>query len=104
MRMRRSSAVDSLIRARPSSSDEVPEDTPATLTLQLSLGRYDISREAMLADALRFGLPGHDAAASHLDALLLRIEHAYGQVEGMLSAGLQTLLRRRMRDNIDLLR
>jgi serine/threonine-protein kinase HipA len=81
-----------------------PDDTPATLTLQLSLGRYDISREAMLADALRFGFAGHDAAASYLDALLTRIEHAYGQVEGILSPGLQALLRRRMRGNIDLLR
>ena len=81
-----------------------PEDTPATLTLQLSLGRYDISREAMLADALRFGFAGRDAAASYLNALLLRIEHVYGQIEGMLGPGLQTLLRKRMRDNIDLLR
>lgn len=81
-----------------------PDHTPATLTLQLSLGRYDISREAMLADALRFGFAGRDAAASYLDALLLRIEHAYGQVEGMLGPGMQALLRKRMRDNIDLLR
>ena len=81
-----------------------PDDTPATLTLQLSLGRYDISREAMLADALRFGFAGHDAAASYLDALLTRIEHAYGRVEGILGAGLQWLLRKRMRDNVDLLR
>jgi serine/threonine-protein kinase HipA len=81
-----------------------PDDTPATLTLQLSLGRYEISREAMLADALRFGFAGHDAAASYLDALLLRIGHSYGQVEGILSPGLQALLRRRMRGNIDLLR
>jgi serine/threonine-protein kinase HipA len=76
----------------------------ARYDLGLVLGRYDISREAMLADAVRFGFSGREAAASYLDALLLRIEHAYGQVEGILSPGLQALLRRRMRDNIDLLR
>jgi serine/threonine-protein kinase HipA len=73
------------------------------LTLQVSLGRHDISREAMLANAIRFGFENHEAASVYFDALLLRIRHAYTQVAHLLGSELQTMMNQRLQDNIKIL-
>lgn len=80
-----------------------PDETPRRLTLQLSLGRHDISREAMLANAIRFGFENHEAASVHFDALLLRIQHAYTQVAHLLGSELQAMMNQRLQDNIKIL-
>ena len=80
-----------------------PDEMPRTLTLQLSLGRHDISREAILADGLRFGFDNRDAAALFLDALLERIRYAFPIVEDILSGELRALMGRRLQDNIKIL-
>ena len=80
-----------------------PDEQPKALTLQLSMGRYDSSREAILADAIRFGFDGIAAAGSYLDALLQRIALAFPAVENILSRDLHALMANRLQNNIDLL-
>lgn len=46
---------------------------PDRLAMQLSKGRFDIGRDAILADHARFGFATPQLARAHLDALLQRI-------------------------------
>ncbi len=80
-----------------------PDEQPKTLTLQLSMGRYDISREAILSDAIRFGFDDRAAADSYLDSLLERIALAFPVVETLLSSDLLTLMTKRLQNNLNLL-
>jgi serine/threonine-protein kinase HipA len=80
-----------------------PDDTPKALTMQLSLGRNDISREAILADAIRFGFDSPQFAAAHLHHLLQRIQHAFAQVETILSNDLRRMMAQRLHDNLETL-
>lgn len=80
-----------------------PDEHPKTLTMQLSLGRFDISRDAVLADAIRFGFESKEAASNHLEALLARIAAAFKGVTPLLTAALQGLLRGRLENNLRLL-
>jgi serine/threonine-protein kinase HipA len=80
-----------------------PVETPRTLTLQLSMGRFDISRAAALADAQRFGFEHIDEASSYLDALLSRISAGFEQVARWLEPEWRETLRNRMQENITLL-
>ena len=59
--------------------DVVPNTAlmPTRLTMQMSAGRFDISREAVLADAARFGFDSRLNAERHLDALLDKIEASF---------------------------
>jgi serine/threonine-protein kinase HipA len=56
--------------------DVVPNtaEMPTRLAMQLSAGRFDISRTSVVADAVRFGFDGRVEAQRHLDTLLDRIE------------------------------
>jgi serine/threonine-protein kinase HipA len=81
-----------------------PVETPRTLTMQLSIGRFDISRSALLADAHRFGFDSGEEANDYLDSLLTRIEIGFDQVVDWLDSNWQEALRTRMRHNISLLR
>lgn len=81
-----------------------PVESPRALTMQLSMGRFDISREAVLGDAIRFGFTSRDEASTHLDALLGRIKGGFAQVEDLLSAELRGMLRVRLQQNLALLR
>lgn len=81
-----------------------PADTPHHLVLQLSQGRFDIARDAVLADAVRFGFGSRDECAGHLDALLVRIEAAFGNVAHWLDAEWQAVLHERMRHMLGVLR
>ncbi|MFZ6849434.1 type II toxin-antitoxin system HipA family toxin [Undibacterium sp. RuRC25W] len=80
-----------------------PVETPRTLTLQLSTGRFDISRSTVLADAHRFGFDSSDEASRYLDTLLKRISKGFNQVAHWLEPEWQEMLRTRMRENIALL-
>ena len=81
-----------------------PVESPRALTMQLSMGRFDISREAVLGDAMRFGFETRDEAIAHLDALLGRIEGGFAHVETLLDSELRSMLRPRLQENLALLR
>lgn len=80
-----------------------PVETPRTLTLQLSTGRFEISRAAVLADAHRFGFDSSEEAGRYLDMLLMRVCSGFDQVAHWLDHAWQETLRARMRHNIALL-
>jgi len=80
-----------------------PVDTPAFLVMQLSSGRFDISREAMLADAYRFGFDSREAAAAWLDALLVRIAGGFDEAALHLDAAWRAMLAQRLQHNLGLL-
>lgn len=73
-----------------------PDDEPRTLCMQLSHGRFDISRDAVLAEAWHFGFDTRADAESHLDALLEKIHMAFQTLEVELSNDLRQLLSRRL--------
>lgn len=72
-----------------------PELVPKALSMQLSLGRFDISRDAALSDAVRFGFSDRSTAAAHLDALIARAGDTLPGVEAELPTALAALLRER---------
>lgn len=87
--------------------DVVPNpdaDMPCALSMQLSLGRTAVSRDAALADAVRFGFGSVEEAGRYLDQLLQRIEHAFASVADQLTAPLRELLQLRMQGNLANLR
>lgn len=81
-----------------------PAETPRRLVLQLSRGRFDIARDAILGDAVRFGFRDRDTCAAYLDALLGRIEAAFPRAAQWLDAGWRETLHARMTENLVLLR
>jgi serine/threonine-protein kinase HipA len=86
--------------------DVVPNavETPKRLHMQVSQGRFDISREAVLADAHRFGFADAASAGANLDELLMRIEKSFVKVAPLLDEVWQQVLHDRMVHNILLLR
>jgi serine/threonine-protein kinase HipA len=80
-----------------------PVETPARLHMQLSQGRFDISREAALADAHRFGFAGVAEAGLYLDQLLDRMTAGFDSVAGLLDQPWREALHERMRHNARLL-
>jgi len=81
-----------------------PVETPAYLAMQLSTGRSDITREAVLADAHRFGFGSREEAGVWLDALLDRIAGTYNQAAETLDDAWRQLLAERLQYNLALLR
>lgn len=81
-----------------------PVETPKRLHMQLSLGRFDISREAVLADAHRFGLLNQVDASDYLEKLLQRIEAGFDLVQPLLDEKWQGEMAERLRTNLELLR
>ncbi len=86
--------------------DVVPNsvETPARLHMQLSMGRFDISRAAVLADAHRFGFDNGAGAASYLDALLERIAAAFDGAAHVLDHDWRQMLHERLVHNLTVLR
>lgn len=80
-----------------------PVETPRTLTLQLSTGRFDISRSAVLADAHRFDFDNSEEAGRYLDTLLTRIANGFDQIAHWVEPDWQETLRTRMQQNIAIL-
>lgn len=81
-----------------------PAETPRRLVMQLSRARFDIARDAVLGDAVRFGFTGRDAGAAYLDALLARIEAAFPLAAAWLTDDWRATLHARMTANLAILR
>ncbi len=79
-------------------------ETPRRLAMRLGLGRSDVSRDAVLADALRFGFADRTAAGRYLDALLDRIAAAVDDGCASLDADWREVLGRRMTGQVAVLR
>lgn len=88
------------------SFDVVPslDDTPKQLSMQVALGRRDISRESILMDAVRFGFANPMEASNFLNQLLGRIEKSFDEVLGLLDTPIQVLMKARLQSNLTLLR
>jgi serine/threonine-protein kinase HipA len=80
-----------------------PVETPTRLHMQVSMGRFDISREAVLADARRFGFPSVAEAAAYLDALLKRITESYDMPAQCLDPAWRQILQARLTHNVAIL-
>ena len=81
-----------------------PVETPTRLSMQLALGRYDISRDAVLADAHRFGFSGKAEAARYLDTLLARIEAGFASTAHWLDQAWRQVLHERLAHNVSVLK
>ncbi len=73
-----------------------PDRTPDRLCMQLSMGRFDISREAVLADALRFGFQSSSQADDFLIALVDRVEDGFDAVAVRLGSEIKDFLAQRI--------
>ena len=71
--------------------------------MQLGQGRFEISRDNILADAARFGFEGRDAASIYLDRLLDDISAGFDQVASVFSPELRQLMARRLQENLELM-
>lgn len=72
--------------------------------MQLSLGRTDISHEAVLADYARFGLRSGSEANMYLQALLQRIEFGLTSASPVLTDKVRHMMTLRVQKNLGLLR
>ena len=77
-----------------------PVETPVRLNMQLSQGRFDISRDAVLADAHRFGFTSATAATTALDDLLARITAGFNEVAHWLDQDWKNVLHERLSHNV----
>ena len=79
--------------------DVVPdtEDDPQALVMQVSAGRRDITRDAMLRDHTRFGFATRQQAEDYMDALLTRIAEAFAQVAPLLNGAVGARMAERLR-------
>lgn len=87
--------------------DVVPSPDPdalPVLSMQLSLGRTDVSLEAVLADHARFGFKSGSEANAHLQALLQRIESGFASASPVLTDTLRHMMTERVQRNAGLLR
>jgi serine/threonine-protein kinase HipA len=80
-----------------------PVETPRTLMLQLSMGRFDISRAAALADARRFGFANTGEAERYLDELLIRVRKGFDDTAHWIEPEWQQLLLARLEENTKIL-
>jgi serine/threonine-protein kinase HipA len=80
-----------------------PSETPRRLSMQLALGRFDISREAVLADALRFGFDNRDACSAYLDELLGRMRASFDASVACLDEAWRQTLHERLQHNATML-
>jgi serine/threonine-protein kinase HipA len=72
--------------------------------MQLALGRFDISRDAMLADALRFGFESRDECGRYLDNLLVRINASFDEAVECLDEAWRRTMHERLTHNLSVLR
>jgi serine/threonine-protein kinase HipA len=80
-----------------------PAETPRHLTMQLALGRFDISRDAVLADALRFGFESRDECARYLEDLLSRITEEFDGAVECLDEEWRRTMQERLAHNLSIL-
>ena len=72
--------------------------------MQLSQGRFDISREAVLADARRFGFTSATEATTYLNDLLARITAGFEEVAHWLDQDWKDVMHERLSHNVVVLR
>lgn len=80
-----------------------PDEIPKRLVMQVCSGRWEISRAALLMDFARFGFVSQQAAALHLDQLLVRIQVSFEQVAPLLNEQLRGVMKNRLITNCELL-
>ena len=80
-----------------------PVETPVSLSMQLSQGRFDISRETILADAYRFGFTDRAAAETYLDHLFMCIMKGFENVTPYLPSDWRVFIQTRLSHNVSLL-
>jgi serine/threonine-protein kinase HipA len=78
-----------------------PDETPTYLVMQVSTGRREINRGALLADYKRFGFASKEAAEHHMDALLETIRESFDRIKGIFSDSLQELMSARIKAMFD---
>lgn len=78
--------------------DVVPdlEGDPQTLVMQVSAGRRDISRAAMLHDYARFGFTTRSHAQDYFDALLKRFAASFETIAPLLDSALRARMTERL--------
>ena len=81
-----------------------PVETPRRLHMQLSQGRFDITRDAVLADGHRFGFTGVPEATAYLDDLLERITAGFEGAAQLLDQDWKKLLHERLSYQVSVLR
>lgn len=81
-----------------------PVETPGRLHMQLATGRFDISRDTVLADAHRFGFDHRAEATRYLDTLLERIAAAFDGAAAPLDHEWKQMLYERLIHNLAVLR
>jgi len=80
-----------------------PSETPRYLTMQLALGRFDICRDAVLADALRFGFESRHECAHYLTHLLARLKATFDDSMACLDDDWRRTMHERLMHNVDVL-
>jgi serine/threonine-protein kinase HipA len=73
-----------------------PDEQPRTLSMQLSQGRFDIAREAVLANAAYFGFEDQSAATAHFESVMQRIADTFSMTREALPRELRALLQERL--------
>jgi serine/threonine-protein kinase HipA len=73
-----------------------PAETPNRLVMQVSAGRREVEREAMLADHTRFGFARKCDAEIYMDNLVERIRRSFNELKHILGADLERLMSQRI--------
>ena len=81
-----------------------PDGSPLRLAMQVSVGCFDINREAVLRDCERFGFENRLAAELRLNQLLAASTEAFAALSGELPADLSAFMGERLRNGALLLR
>lgn len=81
-----------------------PDATPTHLALGISRHEKRISKEAVLQDSMLFGFENREAAQLHLRHLLERLRAGFDAAQELLDTPLRKLMKKRMQDNLMLLR
>lgn len=73
-----------------------PEEIPRFLVMQVSAGRRDIDRQALLADCRRFGFASQVQAEQYMDELIVNIARGFDRIKEIFSPALQKLMQERI--------
>ncbi|WP_255474775.1 type II toxin-antitoxin system HipA family toxin [Pusillimonas sp. ANT_WB101] len=85
--------------------DVVPElqFIPKRLSMMLSQGCFEISRESVLSDAMKFGFDSQQLAQVHLDALLVNLVDTFESIEPLLTDAMREMMIDRIAHNMKIL-
>ena len=80
-----------------------PDEHPKFLVMQVSTGRRDINREAILADFSRFGFAEKAQAERYLDTLISKIVDSFPKIKILLNEKLSKLMTERLQLTLSIL-